>query len=437
VTEAAPTPGATPWARLWQEANRQTRRALASDLVHKVVETFATRLLLIAVGLVTGVFIARTLQPEGRGLYATATVVTMIGVQFGNLGLHVWNTYTAARDRTLLAPLLANSLVVGLGLGGAGVLLALAFFSVFPTLAPVHGIPLLVALASVPISLSSMFAQNLQIGIQSTRSYNLNLLVSKVLALILLGCLLLLQVVTVNTVLLSGFVVLLLSFLWTLWQLRPHIQDRMWPSYPLLIGGIRYSFKAYIAGFFASLVLRIDLLMVKDTLGLESAGYYSIAVSMADMLYLLPGTIGLMLFPKLSGLADERTKWQFTQRIISYTALAVSLLALVSFVIAKPVIGLVYGESYLPAAAPFRILCIAMIFYGINNVVSNYLASRDFPPVAVAVWIVAAAANIGLNLWLIPGLGIVGAAISSLLCYLGVLAVQYIYSIWSMRNYAG
>ncbi|MDX1389259.1 MAG: hypothetical protein R3344_08715, partial [Acidobacteriota bacterium] len=96
----------------------RVRRALESDFVQKVIETFATRILLIGIGFATSVLIARILGPEGRGLFAVAGTIAAIGIQFGNLGLHSANTYSVARDRGKLPGLLANSLLVGFGLGG-------------------------------------------------------------------------------------------------------------------------------------------------------------------------------------------------------------------------------------------------------------------------------------------------------------------------------
>jgi O-antigen/teichoic acid export membrane protein len=96
------------------------RRLINSDFVRKVAETFGTRILLIGIGLVTSVIVARILGPDGRGLYAVAATIGAIGVQFGNLGLHASNTYYVARDRSLLPALVGNPLLIGFVFGGFG-----------------------------------------------------------------------------------------------------------------------------------------------------------------------------------------------------------------------------------------------------------------------------------------------------------------------------
>jgi O-antigen/teichoic acid export membrane protein len=90
-------------------------------------------------------------------------------------------------------------------------------------------------------------------------------------------------------------------------------------------------------------------------------------------------------------------------------------------------IRLLFGADFLPAAPAFVLLSIAMIFYGANNIVSSYLASLSFPWFSVAVWVAAAGLNVVLNLFLIPSRGILGAAISSLVCYVLVLVAQVLY----------
>src|ERR1700720_2377368 len=126
-----------------------------------IVETYATRILLIAIGLATTVVVSRTLGPSGRGLFAVATAIAAIGVQSGNFGLHASNTYYVAKDRGLLPVLIGNTLIVGLGIGGTAALLAWFLAAMWPALAPLHGILLALALASIPFGLAYLLLQNL------------------------------------------------------------------------------------------------------------------------------------------------------------------------------------------------------------------------------------------------------------------------------------
>lgn len=81
--------------------NSLYKRIVVSDFIQKGASTFANRILLLGMGLITSVIVARILKPEGRGLYAVTIAITAAGVQFGNFGLHASNTYHAAKAWSL------------------------------------------------------------------------------------------------------------------------------------------------------------------------------------------------------------------------------------------------------------------------------------------------------------------------------------------------
>lgn len=411
--------------KLWFMA--YLRRMLASDFVRKVAETFATRVFLIGIGLITSVIVARVLGPEGRGLYAVAAAIGAIGAQFGNLGLHASNTYYVAKDRSLLPALVGNTIVVSFAFGGGGAFAAWIVFSVWPDLAPVNGFLLFIALVWVPFGLAYMLLQNLLLGLQEVRTYNVIQLTTKILCVCLIALIIAFNLTGVETVFSAGLVSVLISFLWALWRLKPHLHKAPLPSFDLFKKNIRYGLKAYLAAFFAFLVLRIDLLMVKYMLGPEQAGYYSIAATMADMIYMLPVAIGTILFPKLSALADAGKKWEFTKKVSYVVGCLMLILVVVAVLPAEPVTGFLYGKAFLPAVPPFIWLMPAILLLSVNTVLMNYFASIGMPSIVVYSPGTATLLNIVLNIYLIPAWGCVGAAWSSIAAYGTMLIFSLLY----------
>lgn len=403
------------------------RRVRQSDFVYNTVSTFGTRLLLIGIGLITSVIIARILGPEGRGAYAAAMAVVGIGVQFGNLGLHASNTYYVSHDRTLLSQLVSNTLVISLGLGGLGVSIAWLVFFIWPSIAPLQGYLLVFALLWIPIGLADLLLQNLLLGIYEIRIYNIIALLTKILAATLLIGVILINRSSVEIVFITGFIAALVSCVWTLSRLVANGSQPTLPSLEIFYRGIRYGFKAYLAAFFGFMVLRVDLLMVKQMLGVELAGYYSIAANMIDMIYMLPVVAGTLLFPKLSAMSSEHEKWFLTKNIAVGVTLGVSILVLFAGILAKPVVLLLYGQEFLPSVPAFIYLLPAIVAMSINTIFMNYFAALGMPMITVYSPGVAALANILLNLWLIPAYGIIGASISSVVAYFLMLLFSSIY----------
>ena len=395
---------------------------LASDFMRKIAETFAVRILLIGIGLVTSVIVTRILGPEGRGLYAVVIAIGAMGIQFGNLGLHASNTYYVSKDRSLLPALVGNTLVVSFAFGGGGAFVAWIVFSLWPNIAPVGGFLLIIALVWIPFGLAYMLIQNLLLGLQEVRAYNVIELTTKILSVCFIVVVIAFNLISVATIFSTAFVSLLISFSWALWRLKPYLQKAPLPSLDLFKKNILYGSKAYLAAFLASLVLRIDLFLVNYILGSKQAGYYSVAATMADLVYMLPVIIGTILFPKLSSLSDIGMKWELTKKVAYGVGSIMLVLTVAIAFLAKPVIGILYGEAFLPAAPVFAWLMPAILLLSVNSILMNYFASIGMPSIVIYSPGVATCLNIVLNIYLIPVWGGIGAAWSSIAAY-GVMLV--------------
>lgn len=400
---------------------------VGSDFVRKVAGTFASRVFLIGVGLVTSVMVARALGPEGRGYYAVAVTISAIGIQIGNLGLHAANTYYLSQDQNLLSSLLGNSLVTSFIIGGGIALIAWVIFKILPQIAPINGTLQTLALVWIPFGLAYLLSQNILLGKMDVRSYNIIEIFAKVLGVALIGSLVLMKYISVEAFYLMALVSLIVSLVWLLWRLINHHRSIPIPSLTLFKNTIRYGMRAYIAALFAYLVLKIDLLMVKEILGPNQAGQYSIAVSMAEMIYLLPVTVGTILFPKLSSLVGNREKWEFTKKTTLVIGIVMTAISISAILLAKPIVLFLFEDVFLPSIPAFIWLMPAIVILSINTILMNYFASMGMPPITIYSTGIAAFINILLNIKLIPVYGIVGSSIASIFSYSFMLIVSLLY----------
>ncbi len=396
----------------WRSCSQYVRRVTASGFFRNVAVTFTNRILLLGIGFVASVIVARVLGPEGRGAYAVAVAIGAIGVQFCNLGLHASNTYTVAKKPELLSTLVVNSAVVGIGLGGAVAAAVGLVFSLHPTLAPLHGLLLWLSLCWLPFGLCYLLFQNLLLGIGEIRAYNQVELASKILSVILIGAVILSGFVTAETVFAMGLLALGWSLVWTFTILNRHAVHLARPSFDLFREGLGYSLRGYVAALFAFVALRLDLLLIQYLLGVEQAGYYSVAVTLTDALYMLPMTVGTILFPALSGMCDDAERWRFSKRIAGVIGLIMMAIAVIASFGSGPLIRTLYGPAFQPATAAFVWLLPGIVLLSVSSLLMNYLASIGMPPVVMYSSGIAAIANVALNLNLIPSLGIQGASIS-------------------------
>jgi O-antigen/teichoic acid export membrane protein len=402
--------------------------------MRKVCETLGTRFLLICIGLITSVVIARILGPEGRGLYGVAMAIGAIVIQFMLLGLNTSNTYYVAKNRELLAPLLGNTIVASFVLGSISVLIIGVVFYIQPNWAPIEGLLLVFSLIWIPFGMFYLLLQRLIIGIYEVRIYNKVELINSILIICFVGILIFSANISVEGVFSAGLVSMILSILWILWKLMSKLNKFPRPSFTLFKESIRYGLKAYIAAFFMFIVLKVDLLMVKYILDAEQAGYYSIAAAMADMVSMLPVVVGTVLFPKLSAMDNKYEKWLFAKKVIIGTAFIMAISVSFASLLAEPAVKLLFGLEFIHSVPAFVWLMPGIFMLSINTIFMIYFASIGMPIITIYSPGVAAIVNLALNMKLIPFLGIVGASISSTISYGLMLIITIIVSFYLKKK---
>jgi O-antigen/teichoic acid export membrane protein len=395
---------------LWKETTN-------SDFVRKIAETLLTRLLLLAVGLITSVAVARILGPEGRGAYAIAVTIGAIGVQFGNLGLHGANTYNVARKPELLPEIVANTSLVGFGLGTIGAVGGWIVLVLMPGLVPVGGTLLCLALAGIPFGLASLLFQNILLGLHKVRDYNKIELTGRLLAIGLILLLIAVGAVSVEMVFSAGLVAAILGCCWAMWIVHKHLSQTPRINLQLFMDSVAYGAKIYLASLFMYLVLKIDLLMVAHFLGERQTGWYSVAVAMADWIYMLPSVVGTILFPKLASLSTNHQKWLYTRKTAYSIALAMGVIIVVATALADHAIGWLFGEEFLPAVVPFIYLMPGVFFLSVASVFSACVGALGQPLVFPVGTGLIAITNVILNFMYLQSFGIVFASIASTFSY--------------------
>jgi O-antigen/teichoic acid export membrane protein len=337
-----------------------------------------------------------------------------------------------AKDRALLPALIGNTLAVVFAACVIAALGGIAFVF-WPKLSPIHGILLLLAMASVPVGLAYMLTQGLLLGVNDVRAYNNIECGGKLLALVLICILALFHGGTVELYFGMTLASVMVAFLWALFRLRRDSTEPPKLSFAVFRQSIGIGVRAYTIAFFGFLLLRIDLLMVKYMLGATEAGYYSISQVLAENTMMFPVVVGLLLFPKLSAIKEREEKMQLANKAVLATAALMLPAVMVAALAAGPIISIAFGRNFLPAVSPFAWLMPGSYFLGIETVMVQLLNSEGFPPIIVVAWIVDTIINIALNFWAIPRYGITGASVVSSVCYfLMFLVVSAV--VWK-RNY--
>jgi len=397
--------------------------------VTTVAITFTSRIIIVFIGIASSIITARWLGPVGKGTFAVLWIIVGLGVQFGNFGFHASNVYFTGKHKEQISKIASNSLWFALFIG---MIISLGIISVYhiePVLFSNISFPLLVvAVILIPFKLILYFFQHLFLGLQKILVYNSFELTERTFLFLVVAIVLVFFKRGIFPLML--FITLVIGILALFYIIYTHnvLNSSLLDSDVKLFGKMfKYGFKSYLACIFSFLIVRSDMLLVNYFKGASASGIYSIAANFSELLYLLPVTIGAMLFPKVSAnITDNGT---FTQKISRHTVFLMAATCILAALICKPLILLMYGKQFAFSAIPLLWLLPGVFFLSLATIYNNDLAGRGLPPIVFIAPGVGFILNFSLNLLFIPRHGITGAAITSSISYFVMFIILLIYSI--------
>lgn len=163
-----------------------------------------------------------------------------------------------------------------------------------------------------------------------------------------------------------------------------------------------------------------DRFLVTYFLGLGYAGIYSAAYSIGTLIQLLVSPLQIILLPELSKLFDENKLDQV--KIYLSSSLRYFLLITIPAVfglsaLAKPLLTIFTTQDFLSGWLVIPIVALSGLLAGIFQIFVNIMFLVKETKSTTYINIIAAASNVLFNILLIPSIGIIGAALSTLISY--------------------
>lgn len=176
----------------------------------------------------------------------------------------------------------------------------------------------------------------------------------------------------------------------------------------------------------AAFQARVDSLLLVKIAGPIQAGFYAASSRLLSIYPLISGALSTAYAPSF---ARKDTTFQkhkiFKTTIFQTVVLAITTIA--PFVLARPIINLIYGQEYLPAVASFKILSLAMIFMSLSvpavTAVIYLFSKPQYYFWATTLQLVIIVSG---NILLIPKYGALGSAIA----FLAGAAIFYLLTVY-------
>lgn len=173
-----------------------------------------------------------------------------------------------------------------------------------------------------------------------------------------------------------------------------------------------------LSGLMVAVYGQTDKLMLKQMLDVTQTGYYSTATAINSMWCFVLSAIIQSMHPSVmeAHKAGDMELFRKKNRQMYAIVFYVSMAAAVMFTaFAGLIIRILYGEAYMPAAMPLRIVCWYTAFSYLGVARNAWIVSMNKQNRLTVIYIAAATVNVILNYLLIPVWGASGAALASLL----------------------
>ncbi len=147
----------------------------------------------------------------------------------------------------------------------------------------------------------------------------------------------------------------------------------------------------------------------------EQIGYYSVALKLVQILFVLPPIVAMAIFPSLSRNIEKEEGPQIIEKALAVINLIALPIVIGGVLEVNTIIPILYGQGYVPAAQPLRILLLTIALNYPSTIMGYAILAHNQQIKTMKYFALAALVNISLNYLLIPRLGIVGAATTTLI----------------------
>ena len=195
------------------------------------------------------------------------------------------------------------------------------------------------------------------------------------------------------------------------------------PQWSLVAPAWRFVALIGVTNVISLLNYRINLFLVERLDGLSSAGIYSVAITVAELLWFVSSAVTTAVYGRI-GARDAVAAAQGTLQAVRWGALGVLIATPLLLVVAWWAIPTVLGEVYRPAWWYLVLLMPGTLAYSAASGISAYFTNqRGQPWLAGGIALTSMTLNGVLSWWWIPIWGTAGAALATSVSYVIAICI--------------
>ena len=389
------------------------------NIVNNTGWLFADNILRIVVGLIVSVWVTRYLGPEQFGLLNYATAFVTLFSSIALLGLDGIVVRDFIRKPEQRDEIMGTAIAVKFA--GGLIMTALCLLSIYLFHPDDYQSMVLVGIISLGLIFQSFGTIEFwfQSQVQSkycvfARSSALLIISAVKISLILYKAPLAAFAWAGAAEIIIGSVALVAAYRYTGLRL-----GSLRVSRTVAMGMLRDSWPLIFADIVTVIYMRVDRIILGETVGNHELGVYSVAILVAETLWLVPRALSASLYPDIvaaKGISDELFHSKI-QRYYKIMAFFTYIVALPVTVLGNWAVPFIFGSAYAQAGTLLAGLIWTGMFINLGLARSSYLTVMNWTRLHSVTDFLGCVVYLALNLVLIPRYGGMGAVIASFAAY--------------------
>ncbi len=377
---------------------------------------------IIAFGVV--IYIARVLGADGYGVIAFATGINLYLSKIADFAIEWVGAKEIAGNRDSFESL--ASAIMGARLAIALILTVLSILAAQVILPdPERNVASLYFLTMIPLALNTKWVH---VGLEDARPVGVSRVLGEslglVIVLLVMASIVELWVPPVAQIASETLITVLLFVF--LKRQGYHIGLKLDIARVLPI--FRAALPLLIHLMLGLLIYNSDLIFLRLFRDSANVGYYAAAYTLISFLSNLGLTYSMSLLPTLTrlGKGTDGEKSLYHTALVHVYAACIPI-SIGGYLLAGSIIQLGFGDAYIPSILILQVLIWSIPMSTFRNVPWAALIARERQDLLMKAILIAAAANIALNIILIPPFGMLGAASATIAteCLIGFLMLKY------------
>lgn len=171
-----------------------------------------------------------------------------------------------------------------------------------------------------------------------------------------------------------------------------------------------------LAAVFSRVYSYIDQVMLSRYVTPFESGLYGAAYKLTFAFSFLPSSFAAALYPAMSEYwrKDRTHLAEVYDNALKYLLVVAVPISIGLFVLAAPAAPFIFGHEFAAASTPLRVLVFSLLFSFLYWPTGSLLNACDRQTHNTTVMGIAMVTSIGINLWLLPNYGAMGAATANL-----------------------